>query len=93
MREELARTARNEAYDEQPLPQLNSEAIDFRAASELLAPWSRQSSEIHTAGICPLETLWGAVLGSSGVFERNVVLSIHVIEEDDGDIGGDRLDV
>ena len=39
MREELARTARNEAYDEQPLPQLNSEAIDFRAASELLAPF------------------------------------------------------
>ncbi len=33
------------------------------------------------------------VYGSSGVFERNVVLSIHVIEEDDGDIGGDRLDV
>lgn len=39
MREELSRTARNEAYDEQPLPQLNSEAIDFRAASELLAPF------------------------------------------------------
>jgi ATP-dependent DNA helicase RecG len=39
MREELARTARNEAYDEQPLPQLSSEAIDFRAASELLAPF------------------------------------------------------
>ena len=38
LRGELARTARNEAYDEQPLPQLNSEAIDFRAASELLAP-------------------------------------------------------
>ena len=39
MREELAHTARNEAYDEQPLPQLSSEAIDFRAASELLAPF------------------------------------------------------
>jgi len=39
MREELARTARNEAYDEQPLPQLDSEAIDFIAASELLAPF------------------------------------------------------
>lgn len=39
MREELARTARNEAYDEQPLPQLSSEAIDFRAASEFLAPF------------------------------------------------------
>ena len=39
MREELVRTARNEAYDEQPLAQLSSEAFDFRADSELLAPF------------------------------------------------------
>lgn len=38
MREELRRTARNESYDEQPVPALNSEAIDFRVASELFAP-------------------------------------------------------
>jgi predicted HTH transcriptional regulator len=38
MREELRRTVRNESYDEQPVPALNSEAIDFRAASELFAP-------------------------------------------------------
>ena len=37
IQEELARTARNEAYDELPMPELNSEAIDFRAASELFA--------------------------------------------------------
>jgi hypothetical protein len=32
----LRRFARGEAYDEQPMPELNSEALDFRAASELL---------------------------------------------------------
>jgi predicted HTH transcriptional regulator len=37
MQEELGRTARNEAYDELPVPELNSEAIDFRAVSELFA--------------------------------------------------------
>ncbi|WP_322767082.1 helix-turn-helix domain-containing protein, partial [Frankia sp. Cr1] len=36
--EELRRYARGEAYDEQPLPELDSEAVDFRAASELFAP-------------------------------------------------------
>jgi ATP-dependent DNA helicase RecG len=34
MLEELRRTARGETYDEQPMPDLDSEAIDFRAASE-----------------------------------------------------------
>jgi len=38
MREELRRTVRNESYDEQPVPGLGSEAIDFRVASELFAP-------------------------------------------------------
>jgi ATP-dependent DNA helicase RecG len=37
MLEELERTARNETYDELPMPELNSEAIDFRAASEYFA--------------------------------------------------------
>jgi len=36
--EELRRYARNESFDEQPMPELDSEAIDFRAASELFAP-------------------------------------------------------
>ncbi len=35
--EELRRYARNEAFDEQPMPDLDSEAIDFRAASESFA--------------------------------------------------------
>ena len=36
--EELRRYARGEAYDEQPVPELDSEAVDFRAASESFAP-------------------------------------------------------
>ncbi len=36
--DELRRLVRNESYDEQPMPRLNSEAIDFRAASESFAP-------------------------------------------------------
>ncbi|MGH9386052.1 MAG: ATP-binding protein [Vicinamibacterales bacterium] len=39
--EELRRFARGEAYDEQPMPVLNSEALDFRAASESFAPVRR----------------------------------------------------
>lgn len=36
--EELKRFARGEAYDEQAMPELDSEALDFRAASESFAP-------------------------------------------------------
>lgn len=36
--EELRRVARGETYDEQPLVDLDSEVIDFRAASESFAP-------------------------------------------------------
>jgi len=36
--EELKRYERNESFDEQPMPELDSEAIDFRAASEFFAP-------------------------------------------------------
>ena len=39
--EEMRRYARQESFDEQPLPELSSEAIDFRAASELFAPYRR----------------------------------------------------
>lgn len=35
--EELRRFARGEAYDEQVIPELDSEALDFRAASEFFA--------------------------------------------------------
>jgi len=36
--EELGRFARGEAFDERPMPELDSEALDFRAASESFAP-------------------------------------------------------
>ncbi|MCC6649573.1 MAG: putative DNA binding domain-containing protein [Candidatus Eisenbacteria bacterium] len=36
--DELRRAARGEAFDEQPVPELDSEAIDFRVASESFAP-------------------------------------------------------
>ncbi|MGQ0550113.1 MAG: ATP-binding protein [Armatimonadota bacterium] len=39
--EELKRFARGEAYDEQAMPELDSEALDFRAASESFAPVRR----------------------------------------------------
>ncbi len=35
--QELRRVAQGQCFDEQPMPELNSEAIDFRAASESLA--------------------------------------------------------
>ena len=35
---EMQRFAGGESFDEQPLPALNSEALDFRAASEFFAP-------------------------------------------------------
>src|SRR3989338_4903629 len=41
MIEELRRFARGQTFDEQPLPELDSEALDFRAASELFAPTRR----------------------------------------------------
>jgi len=36
--EELRRFSRSESFDEQPMPGLNSEALDFRAASESFRP-------------------------------------------------------
>ena len=41
MIEELRRFARGEAFDEQPMPDLDSEVLDFRAASESFAPVRR----------------------------------------------------
>lgn len=38
---ELRRVARGQAFDEQAIPELDSEAIDFRAASESFAPVRR----------------------------------------------------
>ncbi len=38
---ELRRFARGESFDEQPLAELDSEALNFRVASELFAPIRR----------------------------------------------------
>ena len=35
---ELQRVVRGRSFDEEPMPELNSEAIDFRVASECFAP-------------------------------------------------------
>ena len=43
--EELKRWNRIESFDEQALPDLKSEAIDFRAASELFAPYRQLTSQ------------------------------------------------
>ena len=48
--EELRRSARGEAFDEQPMPELDSEALHFRAASESFAP-------VRKLGRADLETL------------------------------------
>lgn len=37
--QELKRFAMNQSYDEQPLPTLNAEAIDFKTTSEFFAPY------------------------------------------------------
>ncbi len=51
--ENIRRMARNLAYDELPCPDLNSEAIDFRVASELFAKRSRtlDNKSLQTLGI------------------------------------------
>jgi len=48
--EEMRRCARGEGFDEQPMPGLDSEALDFRAASESFAPFRK-------LGRCDLEAL------------------------------------
>jgi predicted HTH transcriptional regulator len=43
--EELRRFARGQAFDEQPMPEIDSEALDFRAASESFAPSASSRAE------------------------------------------------
>ncbi|MFN0120567.1 MAG: ATP-binding protein [Blastocatellia bacterium] len=47
--EEMRRFARQESYDEQPIPELAPEAIDFPAAAELFAPKRKlQRADLRT---------------------------------------------
>ena len=49
---EMQRFARGEAFDEQSMPELDSEAIDFRVASELFAPVRRLvRRDLETLGL------------------------------------------
>jgi ATP-dependent DNA helicase RecG len=46
---ELQRITRSEAYDEEPMPELNSEVIDFRVASELFSEYRKlKASDLET---------------------------------------------
>lgn len=67
--EELKRFARAEAYDEQAMPALDSEALDFRAASESFAPIRRlKRSDLDTLRLVtthqgrPVPTVGGMLL-------------------------------
>lgn len=45
----MARFARQDSFDEQPMPELDSEAVDFRVASECFAPVRRlRRSDLRT---------------------------------------------
>ncbi|MDI6775382.1 MAG: transposase, partial [Verrucomicrobiota bacterium] len=49
---EIERSAQNRSFDEEPMPTLNSEALDFRAASELFAGRRKVSrKDIETLGL------------------------------------------
>lgn len=50
---ELQRVVRGRSYDEEPLPELHSEVIDFRAASECFAPIRR----LRKKDLCTLHLL------------------------------------
>jgi len=52
MLDEMRRLAANRSFDEEPLTDLDSEAIDFRAASELFAPRRRLTRrDLHVLGL------------------------------------------
>lgn len=46
--QELSNVSRRGSFDEQAVPELNSEVIDFRAASELLAPYKKVQAQTWT---------------------------------------------
>lgn len=50
--DELERTKLNQSFDEQPIPTLSIEAIDFKAASELFAPiYKLKLKDLETLGL------------------------------------------
>jgi predicted HTH transcriptional regulator len=65
MIQELRRTGRGESFDEQPMPGLDSEALDFRVASELFAP-SRRLDRRHLQTLRLTVTHQGRVVPTVG---------------------------
>ncbi len=65
MAEELRRHARNEAFDERTMPELDSEAIDFRAAAESFAERRRLTrGDLETLRV--LERYHGRLVPTTG---------------------------
>jgi len=67
--EEIKRFVRGGSFDEEPLPELSTEAIDFRAASECFAPVRKlQRSDLRTLQLtivhqhCEVPTVGGILL-------------------------------
>lgn len=51
--EEMRRFARGESFDERPLPDVDSEALDFRAASESFAEFRKlNENDLEILGLC-----------------------------------------
>ena len=74
--EEMKRFVRMQAFDEQPLPELSSEAIDFRAASEYFAPRKITLSSLESLGVLTrhqgrkVPTIGGVLLFGKDRLER-----------------------
>ena len=74
---EMRRFGQLESFDEQPVPELNSEALDFRAASELFAPIRRLvPSALHSLRLTTkhqgreVPTVGGLLLFGRNRFDR-----------------------
>jgi len=71
---EIRRLARNVAFDEQPCPESNSEAIDFRAASEFISELALRVSQERFKTLGLLVDYQGRVVPTVGavlLFGRN----------------------
>jgi predicted HTH transcriptional regulator len=75
--EEMRRFGQGASFDEQAIPELNSEALDFRVASELFAPFRKLTrSAFHTLRITTrhqnreVPTIGGCLLFGKDRFDR-----------------------
>jgi predicted HTH transcriptional regulator len=75
--EEMRRFGQSASYDEEAIPELNSEALDFRVASELFAPFRKLTrAAFHTLRITTrhqnreVPTIGGCLLFGKNRFDR-----------------------